>query len=707
MIRTVYLFVFCIFLCYSPGIFALTPIKVACVGNSITYGAGIQNRELNSYPAQLGAYLGSGYEVKNFGVSGTTMLRQGTFPYMSTDAYRKSLEYQPDIVFIKLGTNDANPRNRIHLAQFKQDYLQLIDAYRKLSSNPRIILLTPVRSYFQGEEIRNDSIMRSAVISVIHEIAYEQKLELINLYHLFGDRWEEHMMPDRLHPSAIGAGKMAAKLYACLATPTVAEMDVVSAFSLKPVRKFNFHGYQGYEYDYNGIMYYIVQPRRVAVGNPWIWRARFWGHEPQTDIDLLERGFHLTYCDVAGLYGSPEAVKRWNTFYKLAVKAGLNKKVVLEGMSRGGLIVYNWAIANPDKVACIYGDAPVLDFKSWPMGEGNSDRSETDTKQLFSTYGFSSEKEALAWKKNPVDRVSRLVRAKIPMLMVVGDADVVVPVAENTGKFTERLGKDYSRLKVIHKPGQGHHPHSLNNPAPIVDFILKATGQAENMCVHPVCGNEFRSGAGWAKGADWHTVEQDIKATLSGKKLKLLMLGNSITQGLGGNRKLVTYKPGKKAMDDALGKDCWESAGISGDRTQNLLWRLKYGQYNDCHPENAILTIGINNVVPGDEPADIVEGIKACAEEAHRQMPDTRIILLGVLPAGKEKNSKNRVACDQIHELLSRTTFKGAEYVDPTAWFVHPDGELRTELYGGDYLHLNAEGYREWCEQIVRLIGNN
>lgn len=92
-------------------------------------------------------------------------------------------------------------------------------------------------------------------------------------------------------------------------------------------------------------------------------RARFWGHEPQTDIALLEHGFHIVYCDVADLYGSDKAVQRWNSFYKRMVKAGFNKKVALEGMSRGGLIVYNWAAQNPEKVACIYADAPVMDFK--------------------------------------------------------------------------------------------------------------------------------------------------------------------------------------------------------------------------------------------------------------------------------------------------------------------------------------------------------
>lgn len=118
------------------------------------------------------------------------------------------------------------------------------------------------------------------------------------------------------------------------------------------------------------------------------------------------------------------------------------------------------------------------------------------------------------------------------------------------------------------------------------------------------------------EGSEWHSVAQDIETTLNERKLKLLLLGNSITQGWGGMRKLVSYKPGKQAMDDALGQGNWESAGISGDRTQNLLWRVRYGNYNRCTPEYVVIAIGINNLVVGQDTADdTAEGIIAVTEE--------------------------------------------------------------------------------------------
>lgn len=468
----------------------LQPVKVACVGNSITYGALIQDREFNSYPAQLSVLLGDGYEVKNFGVSGSTLLNNGDHPYMATEAYDQSLRYQPDIVFIKLGTNDSKPWNRTHLSQFNQDYLRLIDSYRQLPSHPRVILLTPLRSFLQGDESISEHVIQTRIIPEIEEIAYQQDLEVVNLHNLFGDQWDESLIPDKLHPSSLGAGHIASKLHMYLAAPETVRADVVNAFPLKPVSEFNYHGYRGCLFNDNGVEYYIVKPYRVAQGNPWIWRARFWGHEPQVEIELLERGFHLTYCDVANLYGADEAVKRWDRFYALAVQAGLHEKVVLEGMSRGGLIIYNWAAANVEKVACIYADAPVMDFKSWPMGKGTAPRSEVDTERLLSAYGFRSEEEALQWGGNPIDHAAILAKAGIPMLHVVGEEDKVVPVSENTALFAKRLAAYHYKLNVINKPGIGHHPHSLNNPEPIVRFILRATGLPNPPSVHPVPGNE-------------------------------------------------------------------------------------------------------------------------------------------------------------------------------------------------------------------------
>ncbi len=237
----------------------------------------------------------------------------------------------------------------------------------------------------------------------------------------------------------------------------------------------SFHSYDRYDFTYAGRDCIVVTPKAVAAGKPWIWRARFFGHEPQTDIALLEKGFHLVYIDVAALFGSPKAVAIWDQFYAYLTQVhGFSSKPALEGMSRGGLIIYNWAAENPEKVSCIYGDAPVCDIKSWPGDKGAGPGSANDWAQCLAAYDMTEE-QALTARCNPIDQLEPLAKAGIPLLNVVGDADEVVPVAENTAILEQRYKALGGSIQVIHKPGIGHHPHSLKDPAPIVEFILSHT----------------------------------------------------------------------------------------------------------------------------------------------------------------------------------------------------------------------------------------
>ena len=186
---------------------------------------------------------------------------------------------------------------------------------------------------------------------------------------------------------------------------------------------------------------------------------------------LLAQGYHVAYCDVGNLFGAPSAVGRWDEFYKFLVgEKGFHKKPALEGMSRGGLIIYNWAKKNPEKVSCIYADAPVCDIKSWPRGNAGV------WKQCLKAYGFKDDAEALAFEGNPIDGLEPLAKAKVPLLHVVGDADTVVPVADNTAVLEKRYKALGGKIEVIHKPGVGHHPHSLKDPQRLVDFVTNAVG---------------------------------------------------------------------------------------------------------------------------------------------------------------------------------------------------------------------------------------
>lgn len=233
-------------------------------------------------------------------------------------------------------------------------------------------------------------------------------------------------------------------------------------------------GYERLDFKVDGRAALLVRPKQAAKGSPWIWRTEFFGHEPQADIALLGRGYHVAYIDVQNMYGAPVAMGHMDALYHHLVQAhGLSEKVTLEGFSRGGLFAFNWAALHPERVASLYVDAPVCDFKSWPGGKGSGPGGPEDWQRCLKAYGLS-EAEALAYAKNPVDQLAPLAKEGIPILAVVGDADEAVPVSENIDIVEKRYKELGGKIEVIRKPGGKHHPHSLPDPKPIVDFIITA-----------------------------------------------------------------------------------------------------------------------------------------------------------------------------------------------------------------------------------------
>lgn len=233
-----------------------------------------------------------------------------------------------------------------------------------------------------------------------------------------------------------------------------------------------WNGFEKLDFDVAGHASLLVKPKAPAAGNLWIWRTEFFGHEPQADLALLAAGWHVAYFKVSDMYGAPASIDLMAQFHAHVTKEfALAKRVVLEGFSRGGLYAVNFAAAHPDKTAALYLDAPVLDIRSWPGGKGTGKGDARCWAQALKIYGLTEETVA-AFKGNPLDQLVPLVKARIPILSVAGDADKVVPYAENTAILKQRYEALGGKIEVIVKPGVDHHPHSLKDPKPIVDFIL-------------------------------------------------------------------------------------------------------------------------------------------------------------------------------------------------------------------------------------------
>ncbi|MDV6194025.1 GDSL-type esterase/lipase family protein [Bacteroides hominis] len=438
-------------------------IKIACIGNSITYGVGTRNPAKDSYPAVLGQMLGDGYEVRNFGVSARTMLMKGDNPYMKEERYRQALDYNPDIVTIKLGTNDTKPQNWRYKSDFKKDMETMIRTLRALPSKPEIYLCYPIPAYAVQWGI-NDSIIVHGVMPVINRLAAKYGLKVIDLHTPLTGMKE--CFADNVHPNEKAAVRIAQAIYRQL-TGEEPPAHVSQPF---PGLKGKWKGFDQYTFAYQDREAIVVCPKHAATGNPWIWRPAFFGAFASVDEELLRRGFHVAYYALTHLYGSPRARKSGTDFYWNMVRMyGLSPKVTLEGFSRGGLFAYNWAADHPDKVACIYVDAPVCNVFSWP---GRSPENAGLWKGLLEEWGLTDD-QMNSFSGNPIDRLKPLADAGIPVICVCGDSDKVVPFSENSAIVRQRYTAMGAPFELILKPGVDHHPHSLSDPAPVVDFIIR------------------------------------------------------------------------------------------------------------------------------------------------------------------------------------------------------------------------------------------
>ncbi|MEI8037152.1 MAG: GDSL-type esterase/lipase family protein [Verrucomicrobiota bacterium] len=437
-------------------------IRVACVGDSITAGSGTASPAFQAYPKQLGRLLDERWQVSNFGVSGTTLLNAGDHPYQKTEAFQKALALQPDVVVIMLGTNDTKPQNWRLKDQFVADYQDLIGKFRALPSKPRIFICHPVPVPGTGNFGINEAGVQEE-IPLLDTLADREHLGVIDIHGAFAGK--DVLIPDRVHPNAEGAALLAKTVFNAL-TGKVFDGPVPAM-----VRS-QWQGYQRLDFLVADRPCLLVIPKTPAPGNPWIWRTEFFGAFPAADEALLGKGYHVAYMNVENMYGAPVAMALMNQYYAhLTTTCQLSRKVVVEGFSRGGLFAFNWAALNPAKVACLYVDAPVCDFKSWPGGKGKGKGSPANWEGCLKVYGLTEE-QALAYQLNPVDNLKPLAAAKIPVIAVCGDADDVVPIAENIQVVEKRYRELGGEIKVIVKPGVGHHPHSLADPQPIVDFIL-------------------------------------------------------------------------------------------------------------------------------------------------------------------------------------------------------------------------------------------
>lgn len=221
-----YLVLFGVMAGFAPWLWSAPPlvretdfpgkIRLACVGDSITFGHLLPERERNSYPARLQALLGERWVVGSFARNGATLVRKSPRPFHEQPEYRDALAFRPDVVVIQLGTNDTKRETwEAERDRFVTDYLTLIRAFGALESKPRLILCRPIPIFRdRGKAWDTDRVLREEILPRIAQVAQEAGLPVIDLYAAFGDA--SALLPDGVHPNAEGAARMARVIHAAL-----------------------------------------------------------------------------------------------------------------------------------------------------------------------------------------------------------------------------------------------------------------------------------------------------------------------------------------------------------------------------------------------------------------------------------------------------------------------------------------------------------
>jgi len=250
-----------------------------------------------------------------------------------------------------------------------------------------------------------------------------------------------------------------------------------------PGQESQWMGFKRHDFEVGGSRAIVVEPKEAKAGRPWAWRGEFFGAFPNADIELLKQGWHLAYVGVPDQFGSPRAMKAWETFYRaLTEEYGLNSRPALIGLSRGALYCLAWGAAHPDRCLLIYLDNGVCDYRSWPGGRlkrlGTGDGSAPEWAKLLKAYNFKDDSAAIDSPRNPINGLPKIAQSRVPLLLVYADADPVVPHKENSELVFERYTELGGPVERIVKPGLGHHPHGLTDPKPIVDYFERIRGES-------------------------------------------------------------------------------------------------------------------------------------------------------------------------------------------------------------------------------------
>lgn len=271
----------------------------------------------------------------------------------------------------------------------------------------------------------------------------------------------------------------------------------ISAIGMKfPGHESEWHGRVRHDFRFEDRDVIVVEPSTPAPNSPWVWRPAFFDAFPAIDMRLLDEGYHIVYFDLTDEWGRPQALDAGEKFYELMTGTyGLNRKVVMEGLSRGGYYSLRWGQLHPESVACLLLDNPLCDLYELK-------RNDEWWADVIAKWGFEGDGPVYdEFRDNAIYNIGVLADNRVPILALSGGSDTIVPYEKNIKIVKDVYLRNGAPIKSIVRPGGGHHPHGLDNPDAVLPYL--------DACVN---GNV-------------QSVDKRI--------LKVACIGNSVTEGVG------------------------------------------------------------------------------------------------------------------------------------------------------------------------------
>lgn len=441
-----------------------------------------------------------------------------------------------------------------------------------------------------------------------------------------------------------------------------------------------WHGGIRHDFEVEGRRAVVVEPENPAPGRPWIWRPAFFDAFPSVDIALLEEGWHVAYYDVTHLYGSPHAVKLSESFYNHIVKEfNLSEKVTVEGFSRGGYFAFAWAAAHPETVASLYVDAPVCDITSWPGRDQTGLWSD-----FLKEWGVDDRDVSSDFRGNAIQLLPALAEAGIPVIGVCGAKDKTVPYEDNFKKVRDAYQKMGGIVELILKPDCDHHPHSLDDPEPVVDFIKRYSEGYTDYQAITMRGGLYGS---------MHAMAVRKKATVA-------FFGGSITE-MRGWKDMVMEDLKQRFPDTEF---TFITAGIASLGSTPHAFRFEADVLSKGIPDLMFVEAAVNDDTNHFGPREQVLGLEGVVRHALRANPDMDIVSLHFiydpfLPLLEQGELPDVV---MNHErVANRYHLPSADLTREISARMQ-DGQFTWEEFGGT--HPAWRGHKYYAAAVARIL---